>query len=213
MTMKAAAMFLLLLVCVLSVPSPLSAQDVAGHYVLQGVMEVGSELMLKPDGTFEYMLAYGAADYWAKGSWRKDGDAVILHSSGKEGPPFRLLRSEAGKPGRIRVWVLGQNGKGVANIHVGLEAGDQKLEATTDSDGAAVFPDAPNAHAVNFEVRVYSLKAGPFVIDPANKDFFFEINGETITQVFFKDERLAIDKEGLVMLHWDPDKPMRYVKE
>ena len=211
--LKAVPMFLLGCVCVLSVSMPAIAQDVSGHYVLQGVMEVGSELMLKPDGTFEYMLAYGAADYWAKGTWKKDGNAVILHSTGKEEPPFRLLRSEAGKPGRIRVWVLGQNGKGVPNIHVGLQAGDKPLEATTDSDGAAVFPDAPNAHAVTFEVRVYSLEAGPFAIDPAKKDFFFEINGETITQVFFKDERLAIDKEGLVMLHWDPDKPMHYVKE
>ena len=211
--MKAAAMFLVLLVCALSVPIPASAQDVSGHYLLRGVMEVGSELMLKPDGTFEYMLAYGAADYWAKGTWKKDGDAVILHSTGKEEPPFRLVRSEAGKPGSIRVWVLGQNGKGVPNIHVGLQAGDKPLEATTDSDGVAVFPDAPNAHAVTFEVRVYQLEAGPFEIDPASKDFYFEINGETITQVFFKDERLAIDKEGLVMLHWDPAKPMHYVKD
>jgi hypothetical protein len=211
--LKAVAIFLLVVACAASVSMPAMAQDVSGHYALQGVMEVGSELMLKPDGTFEYMLAYGAADYWAKGTWRKDGNAVILHSTGKEEPPFRLLRSEAGKPGGIRVWVLGQNGKGVANIHVGLEAGDQTLESTTDANGAAVFPDAANAHAVTFEVRVYSLKAGPFVIDPANKDFFFEINGEAITQVSFKDERLAIDKEGLVMLHWDPEKPMHYVKE
>jgi hypothetical protein len=210
--MKAAAMFLLLLICAV-VSLPATAQDVSGHYVLHGVMEVGSELMLKPDGTFEYMLAYGAADYWAKGTWRKEGDAVILHSTGKEGQPFKLLRSEAGKPGRIKIWVLGQNGKGVPNIHVALAAGDQKLEASTDSDGVAVFPDAKNAHAVFFQVRVYQVEAGPFEIDPAKKDFFFEINGETITQVFFKDERLAIDNEGLVMLHWDPDKPMHYVKE
>jgi len=209
--MKAAAMFLLL--CALLAAMPAIAQDVAGHYVLSGVMEVGSELMLKPDGTFEYMLAYGAADYWAKGTWQKDDNAVILHSTGKEEPPFKLLRSEEGKPGSIHVWVLGQNGKGVANIDVGLEAGEQKLEARTDSDGVAVFPDSPNAHAVTFEVRVYSLKAGPFPIDAAKKDFYFEINGETITQVFFKDERLAIDKGGLVMLHWDPTKPMHYVKD
>ena len=209
---KAVAMSLLAFVCALSVSMPAVAQDVSGHYVLQGVMEVGSELMLKPDGTFEYMLAYGAADYWAKGTWKKDGNAVILHSTGKEEPPFRLLRGEAGKPGRIRVWVLGQNGKGVANIHVGLQAGDKPLEATTDSDGAAVFPDAPNAHAVTFEVRVYSLEAGPFAIDPPRK-----ISSSRSTrddhQVLFKDERLAIDKEGLVMLHWDPEKPMHYVKE
>jgi hypothetical protein len=37
-------------------------EDLAGHYILQGVMEVGSELPLKSDGNFEYMLAYGAAD-------------------------------------------------------------------------------------------------------------------------------------------------------
>ena len=69
-----------------------SHRDAAGHYVLQGVMEVGSELMLKPDGTFEYMLAYGAADYWAKGTWKQEGKAVILHSNGKEEAPFRRQR-------------------------------------------------------------------------------------------------------------------------
>jgi hypothetical protein len=211
--LKAVAMFLLLFLCLASLSMAAIAQDASGHYVLEGVMEVGSELMLKPDGTFEYMLAYGAADYWSKGTWKKDGNAVILHSTGEEQPPFKLLRSEPGKPGRIKVWVMGQNGKGVPNVHVGLEAGDKKLEATTDSDGVAVFPDAPKAHAVFFEVRVYQLEAGPFEIDPKNKDFFFEINGQTITQVFFKDERLAIDKEGLVMMHWDPDKPMHYVKQ
>ena len=55
----------------------------AGNYVLHGVMEVGSELLLKPDGKFEFMLAYGAADYWAKGTWSHDGNAVVLHSAGK----------------------------------------------------------------------------------------------------------------------------------
>lgn len=189
------------------------AQDVAGHYVLRGVMEVGSELLLKPDGTFEFMLAYGAADYWAKGTWKMDGKDVVLHSSGKKEAPFKLLRSEAGKPGRIRVWVMGQNGKGVANIHVGLLAGEQHLEANTDENGAANFPDDPKASAVFFEVRVYQLEAGPYPVDPTNKDFYFEINGDSITQVFFKDERLSTDAEGLVMRHWDPDKPMHYVKQ
>ena len=44
------------------------AASPAGHYVLRGVMEVGSELLLKPDGTFEFALAYGATDYYAKGT-------------------------------------------------------------------------------------------------------------------------------------------------
>jgi hypothetical protein len=206
--MKFVLAFLLAMVAV-----AVQAQDVAGHYVLQGVMEVGSELLLKPDGTFEYMLAYGAADYWAKGSWKRDGDSVILHSAGKEVEPFRLLRSDAGKPGRIRVWVMGNNGKGVANIHVRVKAGDEHLEATTDSDGAAVFPDTAKPKAVYFEVRVYQLEAGPFDVNPAHRDFYFQINGDAIMQVLFKDEPLAIQGSALIMKHWDPAKPMRYVKE
>jgi len=193
----------------------LHAQEraLAGHYVLQGVREVGSELELKPDGSFEYMLAYGAADYWAKGTWRQEGNAVILHSAGKEEEPFRLLRSDAGKPGRIRVWVMGKNGRGVANIHVGLQAGDEHLEASTDSEGAAVFPDTAKPKAVAFEVRVYSLQAGPYDVNPAHRDFYFEINGDTITQVLFKDEPLAIEGNALLMKHGDPPEPMRYVKD
>jgi len=206
--MKTAAIFFLLLTALTAY-----ADDVAGHYVLQGVMEVGSELLLKPDGNFEFMLAYGAADYWAKGTWRRDGNAVILQSSGKEEEPFRFVRSEPGKAGRIRVWVIGKNGKGVENIHVQLEAAGKHLEATTTSDGAAVFPDAPGASAVSFEVRVYSLQTPPFKIDATNKDFYFEINGDAITQVLFKNERLAIDGNGLVMKHWDENRPMHYEKE
>jgi hypothetical protein len=188
-------------------------QDMAGHYVLHGVMEVGSELLLKPDGKFEFMLAYGAADYWAKGTWSRDGNAVVLHSAGKEEAPFRLLRSEAGKPGRIRVVVLGQNNKGVENIDVHLLTAGKTLDGRTDSDGAAVFPDDAKAHAVAFEVPVYQIATKPYEIDPKNKDFYFEINGDAITQVLFKDERLAIDGSTLVMKHWDPKEPMRYVKE
>lgn len=203
--------FALLLVTLATLP--LIADDVAGHYVLRGVMEVGSELLLKPDGNFEFMLAYGAADYWAKGAWRHQGKDIILQSSGREEAPFRLLRSEPGKAGRIRVWVIGKNGKGVANIHVRLLAGDEPLEATTTEDGAAVFPDAPKAHAVSFEVRVYQLDTEPFEINPSSKDFYFEINGDAITQVLFNNEHLAIEGKTLLMRHWDPEKPMRYEKE
>ena len=188
-------------------------QDLAGRYILQGVMEVGSELLLKPDGSFEYMLAYGAADYWAKGTWRYENNSVILNSAGRKEAPFRLLRSEAGKPGRIRVWVTNKNNHGVENIRVALQAGNQHFDATTTSDGAAVFPDVATPQAVSFEVRVYSIEAGPFKINPSHKDFYFEINGDAIAQVPFKDERLAIDGKDLVMKYWNEQSPIRYEKQ
>jgi hypothetical protein len=188
-------------------------EELAGHYILQGVMEVGSELLLKSDGSFEYMLAYGAADYWGKGTWRHEDNSVVLNSAGRKEAPFRFLRSEAGKPGKICVWVLGKNGHGVENIQVALQTVDQHFEATTTSDGAAVFPDVANARAVAFEVPVYSIKAGPFEIKSSDNDFYFEINGDAITEVLFKDEELAIDGKDLVMKYWNKEKPMRYEKQ
>jgi hypothetical protein len=190
-----------------------SGEDLAGHYILQGAREVGSELLLKTDGNFEYILAYGAADYWAKGKWRHENNSVVLNSAGRKEAPIRLLRSEAGKSARICIWVMGKNGLGVENIQVALQTVDQNFEATTTSNGAAEFPEVANARAVAFEVRVYSIKAGPFVINPSHRDFYFEINGDAITQVFFTDEQLAIDGKDLVMKYWNDKQPIRYEKQ
>ena len=52
--------------------------SLAGNYGLRGMMEVGSQISLRVDGTFDYMLAYGAADELASGCWSREGDAVVL---------------------------------------------------------------------------------------------------------------------------------------
>ena len=206
--MKTAVAVAVVFVCVAA-----HCQDAAGNYVLRGEMEVGSELALKKDGHFEFMLAYGAADYWAKGTWKQEGTAVILQSSGKKEEPFKLVRSEAGTPGRIRVWVLGQNGKGVEHIGVHLLTGGDPLEAHTDSDGAAVFPDDKAAKSIAFEIRVYQVEAGPFSIKEGDKDYYFELNGDSVQQVLFENEKLSIDGATLTMTHWGQDHPMHYERE
>ena len=50
----------------------------AGHYYLSGVMETGSELLLRGDGSFDWYISYGAVDQAAKGQWASDGAAVVL---------------------------------------------------------------------------------------------------------------------------------------
>jgi hypothetical protein len=188
-------------------------EDVVGHYILRGVMEVGSELLLKSDGTFEYMFAYGAADYWAKGTWRQENNRVVLNSTGKKEAPFRLLRSESGEPGKIRVWVIGKNGHGVENVQVTLQAAGEHFDARTTSDGVAEFPNAAKPRAVTLEVPLYSIKAGPFEINASDNDFYFEINGDATTQVFFNDEQFVIDGNDLVMKYWNEEQPIRYQKQ
>jgi hypothetical protein len=55
----------------------------SGHYYLNGVMEVGSELLLQPDGKFKWMLAYGALDQYTEGTWWKNGNCIGLKPDSK----------------------------------------------------------------------------------------------------------------------------------
>jgi hypothetical protein len=71
-----------------------TSRGLTGHYYLTGVMETGSELVLRPDGSFAWFMSYGAADQAAEGKWRIDGEAVLLETGPSAGaePAFRQLR-------------------------------------------------------------------------------------------------------------------------
>jgi hypothetical protein len=49
-----------------------------GEYSLSGVMETGSGLLLRSDGSFEWYFSYGALDLGARGTWARKGDRVEL---------------------------------------------------------------------------------------------------------------------------------------
>lgn len=86
----------LLLLAALSAPVPaIAAPDEARHYYLQGVMETGSELLLRPDGRFQWYLSVGALDLFAQGRWVEAEGAVLLtaeKSAQVPEPGFETLR-------------------------------------------------------------------------------------------------------------------------
>lgn len=55
----------------------------AALYTLNGVMEVGSQLLLNKDGSFEFMLAYGANDQYGKGCWIVKGKRLEVIPAGR----------------------------------------------------------------------------------------------------------------------------------
>ncbi|MBS1800005.1 MAG: hypothetical protein JSS95_09295 [Acidobacteria bacterium] len=187
--------------------------NVAGHYVLEDAHEMGSELVLKPDGRFEYMLAYGAADYTATGKWRVAGDTVVLDSKLPTAPAFKLLRSNDLRSPDVRVWVKGTNGSPVANLDVALTTASGEVNARTDRDGMALFPGASQPKSVVIRVAVYNKDSGPVALNPAHTDFTFVIDGDAIATVPFRGEALKIGAGTLEMLYWDKTRPMVYRKQ
>lgn len=59
----------------------------AGHYYLEGIMETGSELLLRDDGRFQWYFTYGALDLAAEGRWRREGVNVVLLPDVFQAPP------------------------------------------------------------------------------------------------------------------------------
>lgn len=175
-------------------------------------MEVGSELLLKPDGTFEYMLAYGAADYSARGTWKPGDRAVLLTSTAITEPPFKLLQATSIKRDLFRVSIRGPNGAPVANVDVILKTDKGETVERTNQEGAAEFPKVRSIREIRVHVSVYDVEAGPFTVDGDKNEYAFQINGDAITQLKFQTERLKIDGNCLEMSCWDPSKVMRYCK-
>jgi hypothetical protein len=135
---------------------------------------------------------------------------VVLNASGAEAPPFKLVRGAAGDPKEIRVTVQGPQGTGVPHIDVILPTAAGDVSERTGQDGAALFPEIRGAKSVKFVVPVYDVEAGPFPLNPEHNEFIFEINGEAITRVPFKDERLKVGDRVLEMRFWNKERPMQY---
>lgn len=88
--------------CCLTLPSGTTeSAELAGHYYLHGVREVGSELLLQPNGRYQWLLAYGAADFFSEGTWRVDSGQVILQADVKQGK-LPLFRLDTGSP--VTAW-------------------------------------------------------------------------------------------------------------
>jgi hypothetical protein len=189
----------------------IAADDMAGEYAAH-VTEVASGLMLHPNQTYEFYFVYGAADYMSKGSWRRDKDSVVLTSSAAEAKPFRVVRTGAGTSGAPRVYVLAPNGRGVQHMDVMLTTSTSSDKTRTSEEGLAEFELKGPVKSVSVHVPVYDVDAGPFDIAPGSNDIWLEINGDAITNLPFKDERLKLVNGALELTYWKGDKPLRYEK-
>jgi hypothetical protein len=70
---------LALAACTSTPPPP---RELAGRYELVGVMEMGSQLLLHEQGTFEAVLYYGNLDIQGRGSWAMVDGQIELHERG-----------------------------------------------------------------------------------------------------------------------------------
>lgn len=185
--------------------------DLAGEYGAN-IPEVGTGLLLEPNGRFQYFFTYGAADYTAKGTWKSEEGAVVLTTDGKNEPPVKLSRSTPGKGRAVRIHVVAQNGAPIQQVDVALTGGAELQEARTDRQGVAVFEESGGAKSIEVRVPVYDMLGGPFALSGAG-EYWVEVNVDAITQVPFKGEKLKVTERGLEMRFWNPNRPIVYRRQ
>jgi hypothetical protein len=123
------------------------------------------------------------------------------------------VKTGTGAKEAIRVSVRTASGRPVPHIDIELQTDKAPELQRTDGSGDAMFQPSSGSKKFAIRVPVYQAEFGPFAVDAATNDIVFEINGEAITHVPFKNERLKIAGSSLEMSFWDKDKMMRYRKQ
>jgi hypothetical protein len=191
----------------------LDASTAAGHYYLTGVHEVGSELVLLPNGRFHYFLAYGAYDENATGAWRVQGESVILNTSGGYTPPRFMLKESLTKPEKpLTILVQNKTAQGISGIDVWVDYGDMKPETGyTQPYGWRAPGPHRSPRAIGLGVRMYNLEPQWFkVAGTAHNYYVFTFAPGDLGKTRFRDTPWQWDNGALIMERWG--QKMRYVK-
>ncbi len=127
---------MMVLMAALLVAAPAFAKsDIAGHYRFRDGPDVAADLILTPDGRFEYGLAAGALDERASGRWVEADGKVTLHTEPKPKPPaFSVGPQGKSDSGAFTLKVTWPNGRGIAGIDfkLGFDSGEPLMDYTQD---------------------------------------------------------------------------------
>ncbi|NRR32541.1 hypothetical protein HSX11_20440 [Oxalobacteraceae bacterium] len=185
-----------------------------GHYYLSGVREVGAEILLRPNGKFQYSMAYGAVDEYAQGSWTVWNQQLVFRSETAEAQPATMRPSTdapAVKLAAGQVLVdLRHNGKSIPDFKVTV-LGDlpQKVEGRTGGKGWRGAFSGPVRQIAVSHAEFNEGKWMPYVVAPGEAQrgsyqLDFQEPATALAGFNFtldvRDGKLVLERQGREML-------------
>ena len=184
--------------------TPITRESIAGTYD-GGQMEVGAQLLLKPDGHFQYELAYGALDESAAGTWELKDNAVLLTTVPAAVPPRFVVVSDTPAPSGLyvkltKVLVEGMRQR-VILIYVPNKEAD---EADVNDDGSVDIPAGKHPTAFIPEIPVYPIQPDPIPLKGSGGHrFLLRFEPHDIGKADFRATRLTLANGVLTMTRPD----------
>jgi hypothetical protein len=205
----------LTLAAALLLAGPAGSASLAGHYRIH-VHEAASELILHPNGRFEYGLAYGALDDEATGRWRRVGSHVLLTTLPRPVP----AAFSAGKTGHIAETPLALHAtwpddRGIPGMdfRVDFDSGAPFVDYINNDEGWRLDPsETRKPIAVTLSLTIYGLVSQRFPIDTAKaNDLTFVLTPNDLGKYDFEDTPLDLAPGKLV---WHRNgHPIDYIRE
>lgn len=188
--------------------APLVPRDIdamralVGHYYLEGVREMGSELLLRKDGTFDFMLSYGALDEEGGGEWRLVDGAVVLNTPGTARPPSVRLESASGvSRDSLVVLVVDSAGQPLSGLTLDFSRpGDSRSSGQSSREGYTHHFEKGRAPTViGLGVDALGFRT-PFDISGKPRALYrFVFLPGDLGRRRFSDERFTVEPGRLVM--------------
>lgn len=186
-------------------PAP-AGSPFAGHYRLKDGPDVVAELILKPDGRFEYGLSAGALDERSAGRWVETDGKVTLHTEPKPKPPvFSVGPQSKSADVPFKLLVTWPNGRGIAGVdfRMGFDSGEWVSDYTQDYGWTLPGDETRKPRWVELVEPIHRVSSPRFAIDVTK--------GNVVTFILTPNDLGVVDFDGVVIErvvkpdHDDPD--------
>ena len=187
-------------------------KDLAGEYYLEGVMEVGSGILLKDDYTFQMFFSYGALDKTGEGTWKKQGDSVILNSGPRPASDFKMISSKK-KGNGITIQVSDPNTNILRYMACRLSGKDFSDTLEANQDGL-IHSDRKSADSIGLVHQMFSDRICYFDISKSEDNYFEFTIERWILNIYCENLVFTIHDGYLEGKHplLDPDKEYTFRK-
>lgn len=178
----------------------------AGAYRLHQGPDMASELIVKPDGTFDYFLAAGSLDEMAHGTWRAEGKSLRLTTIPKPVPAVFTAGAIATVPEeKMVIHVTAPSGGGIAAVDftIGFDAGEPVTGYTQDYGWSLASDELRTPRWISFSLAIYGITSQRFPIDLAKGNSqTFILNPNDLGTIDFTDLQIDIEPRKLVVHRW-----------
>lgn len=177
----------------------------AGTYTAHA-MEMGGGLLLREDGRFEYGMSYGAIDEAGSGTWRRDGDMVLLTSEPAVKPASLKLVARQDRPNGLVVSLKLPDGFSRQYFSALLTYADGRSEELQLREDGLTLDNLPNPRPVILRLilPIYSVESEVVALPPDGGAYLtFRFDPNDIGKADFRAAPLRIAGDKLLLERFD----------